>query len=268
LPITNYKIKYEAKVRVFIKKEQYLCKICRKMIKTEQSVSKQQVENFYDTYKEHQSRLGINIRHRTIFKNLKKAGLKTNSHVLEIGCGIGTVSHLILKYVSKGTFVGTDISPESINVAKSTNGLYKNAEFIVSDMSNFAHKIKFDFVVFPDVLEHIPVEQHPNIFKTISTLTTPNAVVLINIPEPNYLNWVRTNQPDKLQIIDQSLSLQDLLNNTYPFGFKLYSMNPYSLHFDVNDYISIVMKKDMSLRNVNAKNKIKRAIENTKSKLV
>jgi uncharacterized protein (DUF2249 family) len=67
--------------------------------------------------------------------------------------------------------------------------------------------------VFPDVLEHIPVEQHANIFETVSKLTTPDAVILINIPEPNYLNWVRENDPKKLQIIDQSLSMQDLLNN-------------------------------------------------------
>lgn len=137
----------------------------------------------------------------------------------------------------------------------------------MDDMSNFSHKTKFDFVVFPDVLEHIPVEQHAYIFKTIGELTTPNATVIINIPEPNYLNWVRANDPSKLQIIDQSLSMQDLLNNSYPYGFKLYSMNPYSLHFDVNDYLAIVMKKDLTVKNVNVKSKIVRAIENTKSKL-
>jgi cyclopropane fatty-acyl-phospholipid synthase-like methyltransferase len=229
--------------------------------------TKEQVKEYYDTFKEHQKQLGINIRHRTIFKNLKSAGLKPNSNVLEIGCGIGTVSNLILKYITEGSFVGLDISPESINMAKNFNAFHKNAEFMVNDMSNFTHKTKFDFVVFPDVLEHIPVEQHANIFETVSKLTTPDAVILINIPEPNYLNWVRENDPKKLQIIDQSLSMQDLLNNVYPYGFKLYSMNPYSLHYDVNDYLSIVLKKNPTVKQINLKNKLTRAIENTKSKL-
>jgi SAM-dependent methyltransferase len=229
--------------------------------------TKEEVKEYYDTFKEHQKQLGINIRHRTILKNLKNAGLKANSNVLEIGCGIGTVSHLILKYITEGSFVGLDISAESIKMAQQFNSFHKKAEFFVDDMSNFSHKTKFDFVVFPDVLEHIPVEQHANIFKTIGELTTPNATVIINIPEPNYLNWVRANDPSKLQIIDQSLSMQDLLNNSYPYGFKLYSMNPYSLHFDVNDYLAIVMKKDLTVKNVNVKSKIVRAIENTKSKL-
>ncbi len=229
--------------------------------------TKEEVKEYYDTFKEHQKQLGINIRHRTILKNLKNAGLKANSNVLEIGCGIGTVSHLILKYITEGSFVGLDISAESIKMAQQFNSFHKKAQFFVDDMSNFSHKTKFDFVVFPDVLEHIPVEQHANIFKTIAELTTPNATVIINIPEPNYLNWVRANDPSKLQIIDQSLSMQDLLNNSYPYGFKLYSMNPYSLHFDVNDYLAIVMKKDLTVKNVNVKSKIVRAIENTKSKL-
>jgi trans-aconitate 2-methyltransferase len=229
--------------------------------------TKEQVKEYYDTFKEHQKQLGINIRHRTIFKNLKSAGLKPNSNVLEIGCGIGTVSNLILKFITEGSFVGLDISPESINMAKNFNAFHKKAEFMVNDMSNFTHKTKFDFVVFPDVLEHIPVEQHANIFETVSKLTTPDAVILINIPEPNYLNWVRENDPKKLQIIDQSLSMQDLLNNVYPYGFKLYSMNPYSLHYDVNDYLSIVLKKNPTVKQINLKNKLTRAIENTKSKL-
>lgn len=232
-----------------------------------ETTTKEQVKEYYDTFKDHQKKLGINIRHRTILKNLKSAGLKPDSNVLEIGCGIGTVSHLILKYITRGSFVGLDISSESIKMAKQFNAFHKKADFFVDDMSQFTHKTKFDFVVFPDVLEHIPVEQHANIFKTISELTTPNATVIINIPEPNYLNWVRANDPSKLQIIDQSLSMQDLLNNSYPYGFKLYSMNPYSLHFDVNDYLAIVLKKDMTVKNVNVKSKIIRAIENTKSKL-
>jgi cyclopropane fatty-acyl-phospholipid synthase-like methyltransferase len=229
--------------------------------------TKEQVKEYYDTFKEHQKQLGINIRHRTIFKNLKSAGLKPNSNVLEIGCGIGTVSNLILKFITEGSFVGLDISPESINMAKNFNAFHKKAEFMVNDMSNFTHKTKFDFIVFPDVLEHIPVEQHANIFETVSKLTTPDAVILINIPEPNYLNWVRENDPKKLQIIDQSLSMQDLLNNVCPYGFKLYSMNPYSLHYDVNDYLSIVLKKNPIVKQINLKNKLTRAIENTKSKL-
>lgn len=228
--------------------------------------SKEQVEDFYNTYKEKQQKIGVNIRHRTILKNLKAIGLKPNSKVIEVGCGIGTVSGLIIKNIPQGKFTGVDISSESIEMAKK---LYpaKNAEFLVSDMSNFTHGEKFDFVVLPDVLEHIPVEQHFNLFKVLSEVTTKDAVVLINIPEGNCLNWIRKTQPEKLQIIDQSLSMQDLLNNVYPHGFKLFSMNSYSLQYVQPDYTSIVLKKNMVFEHYERKDKVTLGVENLKSKL-
>lgn len=229
--------------------------------------TKEEVKEYYDTFKEHQKNLGINIRHRTIFKTLKQVGLKSDSNVLEVGCGIGTVSHLILKYLSEGSYVGLDISSESIETAKRLNSFHKRAEFLVNDMSSFTHKTRFDFVVFPDVLEHIPVEQHANIFETISKLTTKDAVVLINIPEPYTLDWHRRNKPEALQIIDQSLSIRDLCNNCYPYGFYMYSMTPYGLQYDHEEYLSIILKKDFVREKVTSKSKMKLGIENYKSKI-
>jgi SAM-dependent methyltransferase len=211
--------------------------------------------------------LGINIRHRTILKHLKKAGLKNTMRVLEIGCGIGTVSHLILEFINKGQFVGVDISPESIAQAKQLNAAFKNAEFVVSDMSDFSHPLKFDMVVLPDVLEHIPVDQHARLFAVLNALTHSNSKVLINIPEPNCLNWARQHHPEKLQIIDQSLSMQDLLNNVYPSDFELVSLQPYALQYTQPDYNSIVLRRKKAIEHYQVKSKLKLAKENLLSKL-
>ncbi len=248
---------------------QYLSKINNfQMTQQANFASKEEVEKFYNTFKEHQNKLGVNIRHRTIFKNLKKAGLKPDSKVLEIGCGIGTVSSLILKFISQGKFVGVDISNESIALAKKLNSNYHNAEFLVNDMSEFKHALKFDVVVLPDVLEHIPVEQHHNLFKVIASVTAENAMVIINIPEPHCLNWARVKHPEKLQIIDQSLSMQDLLNNSYPHGFELYSMNSYALQYTEADYTAVILKKNGWPKNYQIKDKVSLGIANIKSKVV
>jgi len=63
-------------------------------------------------------KIGVSVRHRLIFKKLKEIGLLSNSNVLEIGCGIGTVSTLIIPFINAGKFVGCDISPKSIELAK------------------------------------------------------------------------------------------------------------------------------------------------------
>ena len=114
-------------------------------------VNKEQVEEYYDNYVKHQGKIGISTRHRIIAKNVKKIGVKRNANILEIGCGIGTVSQLLVKLVPEGKFVGCDISPKSIELARQYNSS-PNAEFIVTDMSDFEHELKFDLVVFPEVL--------------------------------------------------------------------------------------------------------------------
>ncbi|HQQ94477.1 MAG TPA: class I SAM-dependent methyltransferase [Bacteroidia bacterium] len=231
------------------------------------TASREEVKKFYNSFADHQKRLGINIRHRTIFKNLRNSGLENDCNVLEIGCGIGTVSNLILRFLKKGCFVGVDISNESIETAKKLNSAFKNAEFRVSDMSDFTHPLKFDIVVLPDVLEHIPLEQHKHLFSVIRSLTHPDSVVLINIPEPNCLNWARRHHPENLQIIDQSLSMQDLLNNVYPNEFELYSLQPYALQFTEPDYLSIVLKRKKEHEHYTRKSKLARGRENLLSKL-
>ena len=226
---------------------------------------KVEVEDFYDTYVNKQKKIGVSVRHRIIHKNLKAIGLKSNSNVLEVGCGIGTVSGLIIKSIPKGHFVGCDISPKSIRMAAEFNE-QKNAQFLVDDMKNFSSNIKFDFVVFPDVLEHIPVEEHSNLFSNISKSCTSDAKVLINIPEPNSLNWIRINKPEVLQIIDQSLSMQDLLNNTYPNGFEVESIVPYSIHTSVSNYLNIVLVRNGKVVDYEYKSKLSRLIQNLRVK--
>lgn len=228
---------------------------------------KVEVKDFYDDFVKNQKKIGISVRHRIIHNNLKQIGLASKSNVLEVGCGIGTVSNLMIKSTPQGKFVGCDISEGSIEVAKKLNP-QANAQFFVSDMSDFTSDIKFDFVVFPDVLEHIPVNEHSKLFENIAKVCTPNAKVLINIPEPNSLHWIRENKPELLQIIDQSLSMNDLLNNTYPHGFEVQSITPYAIHTDVNNYLSIVLVRNGKVNNINVKGKFKQLIQNLKVKFL
>lgn len=228
-------------------------------------VGKEQVEEFYDNYIAHQRKVGINTRHRIIAKKVKKLGIAPTANILEIGCGIGTLSKLLIRLVPNGHFTGCDISPKSIEYARQFNP-DKNAEFICSDMSDFTHSKKFDCVVFPDVLEHIPLEQHKNLFEIIAGISTENAIWFINIPEPNVLDYHREHNPHLLQIIDQSLSMQDLLNNVYPTGFELVSMNPYFIHTQIPNYVAIVFTNNPKVKSLNMRNQFKLVWQNFKAK--
>jgi len=97
------------------------------------------------------------FQRRLEFPVFKWLGLKEeNQDVLEIGCGSGYGAVLLSRRNPK-SYVGIDLMPEMIDLAKKQPGL-ENAEFLVmdaGDMSPFPNESK-DIVVIFDILHHIP----------------------------------------------------------------------------------------------------------------
>ena len=214
------------------------------------------VVRFYDQFAEKQEKTGINSRHLSILDKAKKAGLKSNHRILEVGCGIGTVSHLLATQVPQGKVLALDISPESIEKARVLWKKQGNLSFDVSDMSDFNRPGEsFDFFVFPDVLEHIPVAQHARLFENIQRHAHADSVVLIHIPAPRYLEWMIANQPEKLQVIDQPLDTGTLVQTLSASGFYLEKMETYALFFEEKDYQYFVFRANKSVQQSTAKNK-------------
>jgi hypothetical protein len=61
--------------------------------------------------------------------------------------------------------------------------------------------------------------------------------------------------------------MQDLLNNSYPHGFKLSLMKSYCLQYKEPDYTCVILKNNMELNNYQIKSKLSLGIENFISKL-
>ncbi len=194
------------------------------------------VSDFYDKFSGSQVKTGINLRHYYLFNRLKKVGLKRHSTVLEIGCGIGTLTSLIAKYINKGQMLATDISPENIAIARSRLAGYSNMEFDVSDMSDFEAGRKFDFIVLADVIEHIPVDAHPGLFETLASHMHPRSIVFIHVPHPKSIEYFEKNDRSKLQIIDQAIYANVLVSNAERCGMILRAYVAYSLFHKENDY--------------------------------
>ena len=183
------------------------------------------VVRFYDQFAEKQEKTGINSRHLSILDKAKQAGLQAQHRI------------------------------EKARVLwKKQN----NLKFDVSDMSDFNLPGKtFDFFVFPDVLEHIPVAQHAQLFKNIQAHAHPDSVLVVHIPAPRYLEWMIANQPEKLQVIDQPLDTGILVQNLGAAGFYLEKMETYSLFFEEKDYQYFVFRSTKKLRQSTAKSKWK-----------
>lgn len=208
-----------------------------------------EVVEFYDKFSVRQSSIGINNRHLSIVYHLEQAGLKKSDRVLEVGCGVGTVSELILRVLSnQGSLHAVDISPQSIASADRLMQKYSNAIFEVKDLTQNLLGKKFDVIVLPDVIEHIPLELHPVFFKNLNEMLTDDGFIFIHIPHPNYLEWLVENKHTELQVIDQPIYTDNLLSVVYPIGFYIHYLKSYSIYNVDDDYQILILKKKGMLK--------------------
>lgn len=212
----------------------------------------QHIQEFYNEFSKKQVVTGINLRHYYLFKKIVRAGLKKNNNVLEIGCGIGTLTGLLAKHLKKGKVVATDISPENIEVAKKRLDTIKNIDFLVSDSFDLSLWEKFDFIVLADVLEHIPAETHQKLFGNIVRCMHQNSTIFINIPHPKRIEFLKKYSPEKLQIVDQALCSKDLIRDAESNDLILFEYKSYPLFHEEVDYVQVIFKmnKDSNFRSL------------------
>lgn len=171
-----------------------------------------EISDFYDKYTERQQIMWHNERHYFLLEKLKEIGLKSDSVILEIGCGIGTMTNLIAPYVKKGKIIASDISAKSIELAIVNNKRFKNIEFITANSIDFTFPtLSYDFIVLFDVLEHIQNEFRDEFIKNIASVMQEKTKLLINVPAPHAHIHAIKNFPDQMQIVEIPVWINELI---------------------------------------------------------
>ena len=232
----------------------------------------QNIADYYDEFIATQLESGINDRIYHLYKRLLRLGLKPDSNLLELGSGIGTLTFLLSKYVTKGKIEAVDLSPKSIEFSRQRINK-PNVTFITDDIVTYQPLTKnFDFITLFDIIEHIPTEKHNNLFRNLAGIVKEKTKVLINIPNPAYIEYDRIYNPQELQIIDQPLPLSLILENLERNGLTLMSFETYSIWAE-NDYQFFVIEKKKVFEEVklsskrNIFQKIRKKLERTYIKL-
>lgn len=197
---------------------------------------------FYDNFAKRQLNTGINNRHIAIFKGLKSAGIKPGANILEIGCGVGTFTQMLASKSKAGTITALDLSGVNIGHAQERLAKYSNIRFLTEDVINANIEGKFDIIVLPDVIEHIPIEQHSILFQKLSRLLLNDGYIFINIPQPFLQEWHRKYQPELMQIIDQSVHTLGIVECLEQSGLYLFSLNTYVVWVKECDYQQLIVK--------------------------
>lgn len=95
--------------------------------------------------------------------------------VLEIGCGTGT----LLAVLSPAHGVGVDVSPRMVEIAATK---FPNLAFRVADAETFEPGETFDFVIVPDVVEHLSDPQA--MFRSARKACHPGTRVIVTCVNP------------------------------------------------------------------------------------
>lgn len=210
-----------------------------------------EVSSFYDHFSTTQHKSGVHKRHLLILEWLKYFGLKNHHSVLEIGSGIGTVTGLLAGFLSSGKLIANDISPKSIEIAKNRLKHLNNISFTIGDITQTSFTEKFDVIVLPDVLEHISMELHFELFRYFNNILSEDGFIAIHIPNPYYIDWATKHRPEELQVIDQPLHISFMAENIHNSGFYISYLKSYAIWNNEPDYQIIQLRKNGSLTDYN-----------------
>ena len=189
-----------------------------------------EISDFYDKYTESQKKMWHNERHYFLLEKLKESGLNSNSTILEIGCGIGTMTNLIAPSVKSGKLISSDISSKSIELAITNNKRYKNIEFIVANSIDFTFPaLNYDFILLFDVLEHIQTEFRDDFIKNIVSVMQDKTKLLINVPAPHAHIHAIKNFPEQMQIVEIPVFITELLPILSKYKLELKSFFTYDM---------------------------------------
>lgn len=227
----------------------------------------EKVSEFYDEYSERQIKIGANERLISLYKRMLKSGLKSQSNVLELGCGVGIFTKLLAKKVKSGKIEAVDLSPKSVEIAQK-NLKKENVVFKTADVVNYLPEIKnIDFITLLDVIEHIPLENHAELFANISKNCSEKTLVVINFPNPRYIEFLQKNNADGLQIIDQPVEFKDLVNRLENNNLEIIFYEKYGI-WEVEDYdfMLIRKKRNFELRHLSDSRSFSEKISNKISK--
>ena len=98
--------------------------------------------------------------------------------MLEIGCGFGRLTNLLLSHYTIENYFAIDISPDLLQKSQENFKNYDNIEFQVSNIRDFKTNKKYDLVIGTEVLMHVPPNE---ILENLKKLVSVSNKYVINI---------------------------------------------------------------------------------------
>lgn len=201
------------------------------------------LREYYDALVDRQVAVGTNERHAAIARWLRQFGLEPYHRVLEIGCGVGTLTELVARQIPRGQLLAFDISPASIQVAAARLQRYRQVDVRCGDYLDAELSGEFDVILLPDVLEHIPASRHRGLFERIERNLRLRGFVVVNMPDPTYQDFLKASCPERMQPVDLAVHTDQLCRAVYPAGFYVHFLSTYPVWSPEGEYQVVELRK-------------------------
>lgn len=213
--------------------------------------SSEDVRQFYDHFSRDRLQTYRVTGNRRIDLAVSRAAehVDRRSRILEIGCGTGIATAALAARARDGLVLGSDISRESI--ADAVRHVHApNARFVVWDvLGETPPEVAelsgtFDVLVLIDVVEHVPVSRHVELFRRLGEVAAESATIVLTFPTPAYQAQLREHHPEELQVVDEDVHLDALVREGAAAGF---SVVHYSVHdvWRTNQYAHCVLRRPL-----------------------
>lgn len=150
-----------------------------------------------------------NVRQSRAFALVRSAISPATRTILDVGCGIGASSASYIVGNPAVTVHGVDISPNNVRVATALFG-GPRLRFSVSDMMSPPGDETYDLIALVDMHEHIPRAAWPAFHSTLARSLSDGGTLVMTTPSPLHQRYLRTDKPQELQVVDETLELSDV----------------------------------------------------------
>ena len=146
-------------------------------------------------------------------KSLIDLGLTPSSHILDVGCGTGCLTHAAMSYLSeKGSYVGTELTDKAVEFCRTR---YRSGNF--SFLRNSIDRIpmsgrQFDAIVFSSVFTHTYLRETESLLRDAKVLLNESGFVFADLFFGKSLNASPANRAIVLTQEDEFYDILKKLN--------------------------------------------------------
>ncbi len=172
-------------------------------------------------------------------------------NILDVGCGIGWSSFEMAKN-SSAKVIGNDLSENSINTG---NKLFSHSNLTLKkgDILQDEFIDKFNIISFLDVFEHVPENMRLILYEKLNNILQSKFKILITCPTVYHQDWLRKNNPEGLQPVDENITLEVLNDFAKSVGGSISYFSNKSI-WHTWDYLHCVISKGFNFEDKISKN--------------